>query len=46
MGSATALSTYRNRLTPAEVERVRELTAGVAARVLPGAVSAARPAGA
>jgi hypothetical protein len=34
MGSATALSTYRTRLTPAEVERVRELTGGVAARVL------------
>jgi hypothetical protein len=41
MGSATALSTYRNRLTPAEVERVRELTAGLAARVLPASVSAA-----
>jgi hypothetical protein len=45
MGSATALSTYRNRLTPAEVERVRELTAGVAARVLPAGVSAATAAG-
>jgi hypothetical protein len=45
MGSATALSTYRNRLTPAEVERVRELTAEVAGRVLPGGVSGARAAG-
>ena len=36
MGSATALSTYRTRLTPAEVERVRTLTASVAGRVLPG----------
>jgi hypothetical protein len=44
MGSATALSTYRNRLTPAEVERVRELTAEVAGRVLPGGVSGARAA--
>ena len=35
MGSATALSTYRTRLTPDEVERVRELTADVAERVLP-----------
>jgi hypothetical protein len=34
MGQATALSTYRTRLTQAEVERVRELTAPVAARVL------------
>jgi hypothetical protein len=34
MGSATALSTYRTRLTDAEVERVRELTASVAGRVL------------
>jgi hypothetical protein len=34
-GAATALSTYRTRLTPDEVERVRELTADVAARVLP-----------
>jgi hypothetical protein len=44
MGSATALSTYRNRLTPAEVERVRELTAEVAGRVLSGGVSGARAA--
>jgi hypothetical protein len=36
-GAATALSTYRTRLTPAEVDRVRELTASVAARVLPPA---------
>ncbi|MGY2002137.1 sulfotransferase [Blastococcus sp. SYSU DS1024] len=35
MGSATALSTFRSRLTPDEVERVRELTADVAERVLP-----------
>ena len=35
MGASTALSTYRSRLTEAEVERVRELTAEVAARVLP-----------
>jgi hypothetical protein len=41
MGSTTALSTYRSRLTPQEVERVRELTAEVAARVLPAGVSAA-----
>ena len=34
-GAATALSTYRNRLTPGEVDRVRELTADVAERVLP-----------
>jgi hypothetical protein len=34
MGSATALSSYRTRLTDAEVERVRELTASVAGRVL------------
>jgi hypothetical protein len=34
-GAATALSAYRNRLTPAEVDRVRGLTAEVAARVLP-----------
>jgi hypothetical protein len=37
MGASTALSTYRSRLTEAEVERVRELTAEVAARVLPKA---------
>ena len=36
MGQATALSTYRQRLSPAEVERVRELTSGVAGRVLGG----------
>jgi hypothetical protein len=36
-GASTALSTYRTRLTPAEVDRVRELTASVAARVLPPA---------
>ena len=35
MGAATALSTYRSRLTEAEVDRVRELTADVAARILP-----------
>jgi hypothetical protein len=35
MGASTALSTYRSRLTEAEVDRVRELTADVAARVLP-----------
>ncbi len=38
MGRGTALSTYRSRLTPGEIERVRELTATVAARVLPGTV--------
>ena len=36
MSSGTALATYRDRLTPDEVARVRELTAEVAARVLPG----------
>jgi hypothetical protein len=36
MGSATALSTYRTRLTEAEVDRVRELTSTVAGRVLGG----------
>lgn len=46
MGSTTALSTYRTRLTPDEVARVRELTAPVAARVLPPQVSEARTAGA
>jgi len=35
MSSETALSTFRSRLTPEEIERVRELTAPVAARVLP-----------
>lgn len=35
MSSGTALATYRERLTPDEVDRVRELTADVAARVLP-----------
>ena len=35
MGSATALSSYRTRLTPEEIDRVRELTADVAGRVLP-----------
>ena len=35
MSSETALSTFRSRLTPEEIERVRELTATVAARVLP-----------
>jgi hypothetical protein len=38
MGQATALSTYRSRLSEDEVARVRELTASVAARVLPAAV--------
>jgi hypothetical protein len=38
MGQATALSTYRSRLTPEEIERVRVLTSSVAARVLPGGV--------
>lgn len=41
MGSTTALSTYRSRLTPDEVARVRELTAPVADRVLPARVSEA-----
>ena len=36
MSSGTALATYKQRLTPDEVARVRELTAPVAARVLPG----------
>jgi hypothetical protein len=44
-GAATALSTYRNRLTPAEVERVRELTAEVAGRVLPAVRTATSEAG-
>jgi hypothetical protein len=35
MGSATALSSYKSRLTAEEIERVRELTGAVAARVLP-----------
>jgi hypothetical protein len=35
MGSATALSSYKSRLTPEEIERVRKLTGAVAARVLP-----------
>ncbi len=34
MGAATALSSYRSRLTPEEIDRVRELTAEVAGRVL------------
>jgi hypothetical protein len=34
MGSGTALSTYRSRLSEAEVDRVRELTDDVASRVL------------
>ncbi len=38
MGASTALSTYRSRLTETEVERVRELTGEVAARVLPAVV--------
>ena len=37
MGRATALSTYRERLTPEEIARVRELTQGVADRILPAA---------
>jgi hypothetical protein len=40
MGQGTALSTYRSRLTPEEIARVRELTATVAARVLPDGVTA------
>jgi hypothetical protein len=40
MGAATALSTYRSRLTEAEVDRVRELTADVAARILPKTAAA------
>ena len=35
MGASTALSTYRSRLTADEVERVRDLTADVAGRILP-----------
>ncbi|HEV7727832.1 MAG TPA: sulfotransferase [Modestobacter sp.] len=35
MSSETALSTFRSRLSPEEIARVRELTATVAARVLP-----------
>jgi Sulfotransferase family len=34
LGPGTALSTYRSRLTPEEIARVRELTGEVAARVL------------
>lgn len=41
MSAATALSASRGRLTPEEAGRVRELTADVAARVLPAPVSAA-----
>jgi hypothetical protein len=37
MGRTTALSSYRARLTPEEIDRVRSLTADVAARVLPAA---------
>jgi hypothetical protein len=40
-GATAALSAYRTRLSPDEVERVRELTADVASRVLPTSVSAA-----
>jgi hypothetical protein len=39
MGQGTALSTYRSRLNPEEIARVRELTGAVAARVLPGAAT-------
>ena len=45
MGQGTALSTYRSRLTPEEIARVRELTATVAARVLPAGVPAGVPTG-
>ncbi len=38
MGRTTALSSYRTRLTSAEIDRVHELTAPVAARVLDGGV--------
>jgi hypothetical protein len=41
MGAETALSTYRLRLSEDEVARVRELTADVAARILPPADGAA-----
>jgi hypothetical protein len=41
MGQATALSTFRERLTPEEIERARELTAAVAARILPRAARTA-----
>jgi hypothetical protein len=37
MGRATALSTYRDRLTHEEIARVRELTQEVADRILPAA---------
>ena len=43
MGQNTALSTYRDRLTPEEIARVHELTAEVAARVLPGTVQEGSP---
>lgn len=43
MGQTTALSTYRNRLDPDEIERVRELTTSVAQRVLPGAAGLESP---
>jgi Sulfotransferase family len=44
MGQSAALSSYRSRLAPEEIDRVRSLTADVAARVLPaaGASSEAR----
>jgi hypothetical protein len=32
MDSRAALATYRSRLAPAEIDRVRELTADVASR--------------
>lgn len=41
MSQASALSTYRARLTPEEIARVRELTAEVAERVLQGNQEAA-----
>jgi len=36
MGGATALTSYRGRLSPAEIDRIRNLTGRVAARVLDG----------
>ena len=42
MAAGTALRSYQTRLTPAEIERVRELTAVVAARFYPSATEEAR----
>jgi hypothetical protein len=39
MEQSAALSSYRSRLTTEEIDRVRSLTADVAARVLPAAAA-------